>query len=291
MANNSVLIPSDIQITVKRALAEDLGRGDVNAAIVDERLFATAKIISREPAVICGRPWFDEVFRLIDEHVTVEWLINEGDQINAGQVLCRVHGAARALLSGERTALNFLQTLSGTATLSRRYAEIVSGTKVRVLDTRKTLPGLRSAQKYAVRIGGCYNHRHGLDDGVLLKENHLSTTASIAAAVSAARNLIPPGMKIEVEVENLAQVQEAITAGADVVLLDNFDLNMLNQAVALCHGRILTEASGNITLATIRSVAETGVDFISSGSLTKDVRAIDLSMRIIIVNKLDNKIT
>ncbi|CAK0763829.1 quinolinate phosphoribosyltransferase (decarboxylating) [Gammaproteobacteria bacterium] len=278
------MIPSDLRETVTRALAEDLGRGDLSAAVVAEQMSAIATVISRESAVLCGSHWFDEVFRQIDPKVTVEWLIQEGNDVAPGQILCNLRGPVRALLSGERTALNFLQTLSATATTSRRYAEAVVGTNTQVLDTRKTLPGLRNAQKYAVRLGGCHNHRHGLDDGILLKENHLMASSSIRAAVSAARAFIPPGMQVEVEAENLDQVREAIEAGADLLLLDNFDLDNLTKAVDLCRGRVLTEASGNVTLSTIRTIAETGVNFISSGAITKDVRAVDLSMRFVIVN-------
>lgn len=273
------MIPSDLYDTVSYALAEDLGRGDLSAAMVGDRVEASATVISRETAVLCGYPWFNEVFRQIDQRVIVEWLFPEGHQVASGQMICRLHGPARALLSGERTALNFLQTLSATATSSRHYAEAVAGTNTRVLDTRKTLPGLRNAQKYAVRVGGCYNHRHGLDDGVLIKENHLMVMGSIRAAVNAARALIPPGMKVEVEVENLYQVDEAIVAGADLLLLDNFNFDNLSRAVVFCRGRVLTEASGNVNLSTIRTIAATGVDFISTGSMTKDIRAVDLSMR------------
>ncbi|CAK0778906.1 quinolinate phosphoribosyltransferase (decarboxylating) [Gammaproteobacteria bacterium] len=273
------MIPTDLRETVIRALAEDVGRGDLTAALVGEGIEATATVISRESAVLCGCSWFNEVFRQLDPRIIVKWLADEGDNIVPQQTLCRLQGSARALLTGERSALNFLQTLSGTATISRRFAEAVAGTCTRVLDTRKTLPGLRNAQKYAVRVGGCYNHRHGLDDGILIKENHLFAMGSIAAAVTAARTLIPPGMKVEVEVENLEQVVAAIEAGADLLLLDNFNLDNLRQAVSLCRGRVLTESSGNVTLATIRTVAEIGVDFISTGAMTKDVRAVDLSMR------------
>jgi len=275
------MIPTDLQETVARALAEDVGRGDLTAALVGREIEAAATVISRESAVLCGCAWFNEVFRQLDPRITVEWLVGEGNNVIPLQTLCRLHGPARTLLTGERTALNFLQTLSGTATTSRRYAAAVAGTHVRVLDTRKTLPGLRNAQKYAVRIGGCQNHRHGLDDGILIKENHLMAIGSIDAAIAAARTSIPPGMKIEVEVENLDQVGAAIEAGADLLLLDNFCLDNLRQAVILCRGRVLTESSGNVTLATIRIIAETGVDFISTGAMTKDVRAVDLSMRFV----------
>ncbi len=273
------MIPTDLRETVARALAEDVGRGDRTAALVDVHRNATAVILSREAAILCGTPWFDEVFRQLDPKVRVVWFVREGDAAAPGQALCQLEGSARALLTGERTALNFLQTLSGTATLSRRYAETVTGTPVRILDTRKSIPGLRNAQKYAVRVGGCHNHRYGLDDGILLKENHLMAIGSIHAAVAAARAGLPPGMKVEVEVETLDQVREAIDAQADLILLDNFDQANLAQAVKLCRGKVLTEASGNVNLTTLRAIAETGVDFVSVGALTKDVRAIDLSMR------------
>ena len=273
------MIPTDLRETVTRALAEDVGRGDLTTALVGERVEGTAIVISREPAVLCGCPWFDEVFRQLDTGVKIEWFVREGHEVAPRQTLCRLHGPARALLTGERTALNFLQTLSATATTSRHYAEAIVGTRARMLDTRKTLPGLRNAQKYAVRVGGCHNHRHGLDDGILIKENHIMAMGSIRAAVTAARVLLPPGMRVEVEVERLDQIGEVREAGADLVLLDNFDLADLSRAVLLCRGKVLTEASGNVNLTTVRAIAETGVDFISSGALTKDVRAIDLSMR------------
>ncbi len=273
------MIPTCLRETVTRAIAEDVGRGDLTAALVDDRIEAVAVVISREAAILCGCPWFDEVFRQIDPRVEIEWFERDGNELVPQQTLCRLHGRAQSLLTGERTALNFLQTLSGTATISRRYAEAITGTHARMLDTRKTLPGLRNAQKYAVRIGGCHNHRHGLDDGILIKENHIVAIGSIRAAVTAARVLSSPGMRVEVEVERLDQVGEARESGADIVLLDNFNLENLGRAVLLCRGKILTEASGNVNLTTVHAIAETGVDFISCGAMTKDMRAIDLSMR------------
>ncbi len=271
--------PEIVQADVRRALAEDLGSGDLTAALIPAGTVSTARVVCRETAVLCGRPWFDAVFRQLDPGITLHWDASDGDAITAGQTLCRLRGPARPLLSGERTALNFLQTLSGTATLARRYRERVADLPVTVLDTRKTLPGLRLAQKYAVRCGGCHNHRLGLHDGVLIKENHILACGSIAAAVARARATVP-GVTIEVEVENLAELDEALAAGADIVLLDNFEPADLRRAVRRAAGRCLLEASGGITLENIRLVAETGVQRISVGALTKDVRAVDLSMRI-----------
>lgn len=271
-------LPEDIEETVARALAEDVGAGDLTAALIPPGTRAQARVISREPAVLCGCAWFEAVFHQLDPSVQIVWNARDGDRVNADQVLCRLRGPARALLTGERTALNFLQTLSGTATTARHYAEAVTGTRARVLDTRKTLPGLRSAQKYAVRCGGCDNHRRGLYDAVLIKENHILAAGSITHAVQRAR-AAAPGKTVEVEVETLEQVREALAAGADVLLLDNFELEQMRAAVAIAAGRVKLEASGGITLDTLRRAAETGVDYISIGALTKDVRSVDLSMR------------
>ncbi len=271
--------PEIVQADVRRALAEDLGSGDLTAGLIPAGTFSTARVICREAAVLCGRPWFDAVFRQLAPDITLQWEARDGDAVTAGQTLCRLRGPARPLLSGERTALNFLQTLSGTATLARRYQEQVADLPVTVLDTRKTLPGLRLAQKYAVRCGGCHNHRMGLHDGVLIKENHILACGSITAAVARARATVP-GTTIEVEVEDLAELDEALAAGADIVLLDNFEPADLRRAVRRAAGRCLLEASGGITLENIRLIAETGVQRISVGALTKDVRAVDLSMRI-----------
>lgn len=269
-----------IQSTVRRVLIEDIGSGDVTAALIPEDARASARVISRETAVLCGCAWFDAVFAELDERIHVTWNVQDGARVQPDQVLCTLFGPARALLTGERAALNLLQTLSGTATRAAQYADAVQGLPVRVLDTRKTLPGLRMEQKYAVRIGGCHNHRHGLYDGILIKENHIAAAGSIAAAISTARAL-NTHLPVEVEVENLQQAQEGLTAGADILLLDNFDLEGLRAAVALNAGRIKLEASGGVTLGSLRDIAATGVDFISTGALTKDLLSIDLSMRFV----------
>ena len=270
--------PQELEQTVAHALAEDIGSGDVTAALIPTETMADAQVISREQAVICGTAWFDAVFRQLEPGIHIDWQVGDGDAIAPNQTLCRLHGPARAILTGERTALNFLQTLSATATLARRYAEAVAGTTARVLDTRKTIPGLRNAQKYAVACGGCHNHRHGLYDAILIKENHILAAGSIAAAVRQAQQLHPE-LLIEVEVETLSQLQEAIEAGTHRVLLDNMDLDQLCEAVTLAHGKAQLEASGGVQLENIRSIAETGVDFISVGELTKHIQAVDLSMR------------
>lgn len=272
-------LPNDIAETVRRALAEDVGAGDLTANLIPGTTLARAQVISREDAVLCGAAWFDEVFRQLDHHVRVEWNARDGETIRENQVLCTLAGPARAILTGERTALNFLQALSGTATATRRYVEAIRGTRAVVLDTRKTLPGLRTAQKYAVRAGGGQNHRMGLYDAILIKENHIAATGSVAGAVSAARSGAPAGTTVEVEVEDLAQLNEALAAGADRILLDNFSLKRLREAVHATAGRARLEASGGITLENIRAIAETGVNCISIGALTKHVRAVDLSLR------------
>ncbi len=264
--------------TVRLAIEEDIGSGDLTAGLVPEDRIWKARVISREAAVLCGHAWFDAVFHHIDPDVDIRWYARDAERIEAGQLLCTLEGKARALLSGERTALNFLQTLSGTATLAARYAEVVKDLDTRILDTRKTLPGLRRAQKYAVRCGGCHNHRSGLYDGILIKENHIAAAGGIAEAVEAARAL-PTGLPIEIEVENLDEVRQALSAGADRLLLDNFSPAQLREAVELTAHRAELEASGGIDLDNLREYAETGVDYISIGALTKDVRAIDLSMR------------
>jgi len=251
----------------------------VTARIVPETAWATGRVVTREEMVLCGRDWFEAVFSQLDPRCRCRWRVAEGREVAAGSELCRLEGPARALLTGERTALNLLQTLSGTATVARRYAEAVAGTGAVVLDTRKTIPGLRRLQKYAVRVGGCRNHRFGLHDGILIKENHIAAAGSIAQAVARARAL-DTGLPVEVEVESLAELQEALEAGADIVLLDNFSLAMLRQAVRITAGKALLEASGDISLDNIRQVAETGVDRISVGALTKHLRAVDLSMRV-----------
>lgn len=274
--------PPDLAEQVARALAEDVGTGDLTAALVPAGRTGRATVITREAAVLCGRPWFDEVFRQLDPSVRVSWYAVEGSAVVPNQLLCRLEGPARSLLTGERTALNFLQTLSATATLARRYAERLAGLPCRVLDTRKTIPGLRLAQKYAVRCGGGSNHRLGLYDGILVKENHIMAAGSIAAAVTAARAQ-GATVPVEVEVETLDELRQTLDAGADMALLDEFSLDDMRAAVAMNRshprGPIKLEASGSVTLETLRTIAETGVDFISVGSLTKHVRAVDLSMR------------
>lgn len=266
---------------IDRFLAEDIGSGDLTAAIVPARATALATVATREAMVLCGREWFSAVFARLDSGIGIDWRIEEGAEAQADTELCTLRGTARALLTGERTALNLLQTLSGTATLARAYARAVADTGTRVLDTRKTLPGLRMAQKYAVRVGGCHNHRIGLYDGILIKENHILAAGSIAQAVLAARSL-GAVVPIEVEVENLDELRQALDAGAERILLDNFTLPMMRDAVARSRGRAELEVSGNVTLDTLESIAKTGVDYISVGALTKNVRAIDLTMRIVI---------
>jgi nicotinate-nucleotide pyrophosphorylase (carboxylating) len=263
---------------VRLALEEDVGSGDLTAHLIAEDRQVGARVLCRESAVVCGAPWFEEVFRQLDPTIQVEWLVAEADRVEQGQVLCRLRGSARPILTGERTALNYLQTLSGTATLARQYADAVAGTGARILDTRKTIPGLRLQQKYAVRCGGCHNHRIGLYDAILIKENHIASAGGLAAALAAAR-AVSPDVDIEVEVEDLAQLREALTAGARHILLDNFMLEALREAVQLAAGGARLEASGGVSLSRVRQIAETGVDDISVGALTKDVRAVDLSMR------------
>jgi nicotinate-nucleotide pyrophosphorylase (carboxylating) len=266
---------------VGAALAEDIGAGDLTAALIPAASSGRAFVITREAAIVCGRPYVEASFRQLDSRVSFDWQVAEGDSVQANQRLFTVEGPARALLTGERCALNFLQLLSGTATAAHAYAVLLEGTNCRLLDTRKTIPGLRSAQKYAVRVGGGHNHRMGLFDGILIKENHIMASGSIALAVAAAK-LEAGTVPIEVEVENLPQLQQAIDAGADIALLDNFSLAAMREAVALNAGAntaLKLEASGGITTANIRAIAATGVDFISVGSITKHVRAVDLSMR------------
>ena len=278
--NDAGLDPDAIAESVRRALAEDVGSGDLTAALVPAHARAEATIVARESAVVCGTAWVDEVFRQLDPAIRISWDVADGARIPADARLCSLTGRARPILTGERTALNFLQTLSGTATVARRYADAIAGTGTRILDTRKTLPGLRDAQKYAVRCGGCNNHRFGLYDGILIKENHIAAAGGIDAAVAAAR-ASGTSVPIEVEVETLDEVRQALAAGADILLLDDFSVADTRAAVALARaqGRARVEASGGIDLARLREVADTGVDFISVGSLTKHVRAIDLSMR------------
>ena len=265
---------------VRIALEEDLGEGDLTAGLIPQDVDSSVQVICREEAVLCGIAWFEAVFRQLDPDVVVTWSAADGDRVAPGRVLCQMQGDTRALLSGERTALNYLQTLSGTATLARRYADAVEGTGVRILDTRKTLPGLRLQQKYAVVCGGCHNHRIGLFDAVLIKENHIIAAGSVMAALEGAMAFARGG-EVEIEVEDPDQLRQALDAGVRRILLDNFDPEQLRQAVEINAGRALLEASGGVTLAGIREIAETGVDDISVGALTKDVTAIDLSMRFV----------
>jgi len=274
-------VPADLPQQVARALAEDVGSGDLTAALIPADRIGRATVITRERAIVCGLPYVEASFHGVDARVRLEWRVAEGDSVAANQPLVDLEGPARALLTGERTALNFLQLLSGTATAAHTYAALLEGTNCRLLDTRKTIPGLRSAQKYAVRVGGSHNHRMGLFDGILIKENHIMAAGSIAAAVAAAKRGSAQ-VPIEVEVENLSELQQAIAAGADIAMLDDFSLEAMREAVALNANAakpLELEASGGITTATIREIAETGVDFISVGSITKHVRAVDLSMR------------
>jgi nicotinate-nucleotide pyrophosphorylase (carboxylating) len=276
----SELIASAVKTDVERALAEDVGSGDLTAKLIPATQTAHARVITRETAVIAGRPWFDACFRALDPACLIDWLVNEGDAVAAGDVLVEISGNARALLSAERPALNFLQTLSAVASATRPYVDAVRGTHAAILDTRKTLPGLRVAEKYAVRFGGGQNQRIGLFDGILIKENHIAAAGGIAQVLEAAFRLAEGKVSVQIEVETIDELEQALSAGAPLILLDNFSLADLSRAVQVTHGRALLEASGNITLDTVRAVAETGVDRISIGSLTKHIRAVDLSMRI-----------
>lgn len=269
---------SIIEENVFNALKEDVGEGDITAELIPGDNLSLATVISREACVFCGLDWFEETYRQIDEEILIEWCVDDGDKIEADTVICTISGSSQNIVTGERTALNFVQTLSATATLSARYAGQVANTKTKVLDTRKTLPGLRIAQKYAVSCGGCENHRLGLFDAFLIKENHINACDGIHNAVTEAR-FHNPDLAVEVEVENMDELQQAIDAKADRALLDNFDIKTLTQAVKICKGKIISEASGNITIENISEVANTGVDYISTGALTKDITAIDLSMR------------
>ncbi|MDX7776870.1 carboxylating nicotinate-nucleotide diphosphorylase [Aeromonas hydrophila] len=285
------MLQQDIRRAVRAALLEDLGDAltpldqpdagaDITAQLIPADRLASARVITREEGVFCGQPWVDEVFVQLGGEVRVEWLVQDGEVLSPNQELFRLHGPARVLLTGERNALNFVQTLSGVASLAARYVAELADTDCRLLDTRKTLPGLRSAQKYAVTCGGGKNHRIGLFDAYLIKENHILACGGIAEAISEARRL-NPGKPVEVEVESLAELEQALAAGADIVMLDNFDIPMMCEAVTLNQGRAKLEVSGNVTLDTLADYAATGVDFISVGALTKHVRALDLSMRFI----------
>lgn len=273
-------LPGNIAETVARALAEDIGGGDLTGALIPAQVQCRARVVCREAAILCGSAWFDEVFRQLNGAITVHWHYGDGAELKPNTLVCELSGPARALLAGERSALNFLQLLSGTATEVRRYVDAVRGYPARILDTRKTLPGLRLAQKYAVRCGGGLNHRLGLYDRILIKENHIRAAGGIAAAIGAARRL-HPGVPIEIEVENPAQIDEALAAGAERLLLDNFDIDGTRAAVQRVAGRAELEASGGVDIASVRAIAATGVDFISIGALTKNVRAVDFSMQFV----------
>ncbi|MFT7299991.1 MAG: nicotinate-nucleotide pyrophosphorylase (carboxylating) [Porticoccus sp.] len=276
---NDPLLVTDIQTVVKHALEEDIRDGDITAMLIPENNQAEATVITREHAIVCGQPWVDEVFRQLDPNVEIEWLVSDGDEIQPGQTLFKLKGLARSLLTGERTALNFLQTLSGTATTANQYSKLVEGTDIKVLDTRKTIPGLRLAQKYAVKVGGCHNHRIGLYDAFLIKENHIAACGGISAAVGQARE-IEPRKLVEVEVESLEELQQALDAGADIVMLDNFDTKDLEAAVTNNQRRVKLEVSGNLETGNLTQKAIMGINYLSSGSLTKNCHAIDFSMRL-----------
>ncbi len=277
---SKVISQGDIEVQVALALLEDVGSGDRTAALIPEEAISQVEVVCRDASVIAGIAWFNEVFHQLDSSVAIGWRVSDGDRVNPGDLLCSFQGNTRALLTGERTALNYLQVLSGTATLAARYADAVAGTGARILDTRKTLPGLRLQQKYAVTCGGCHNHRVGLYDAVLIKENHILAAGSITKALFQAFSLAPD-LEIEIELESLVELQEALSAGAKRVLLDNFDLASLREAVQMNQRVARLEASGGVDLSTIRAIAETGVDDISVGALTKDVVAVDLSMRFV----------
>jgi len=269
-----------IDEVVLQALNEDIGEGDLTASLIPEDSMSKTRVITREKAVICGTCWFDSVFNQLDENVKVTWLVKDGDLVEPNQELVRLEGPTRPILTGERTALNFLQTLSGTATAAYNYAQVLEGTTTKLLDTRKTVPGLREAQNYAIRTGGGQNHRLGLFDGILLKENHIAAAGSITNAVKEAKRRYPE-IPIEVEVENMEQLNEAIEAGSDIIMLDNFTNDQMKEAVKITNGRSRLEASGGYDKESLRAAADTGVDYISVGALTKHVRAIDLSMRFV----------
>lgn len=273
-------LAEEIRDSAARLVAEDIGPGDMTAQLIPDRQWAKARVITREAAVLCGVAWIDELFRRLDTRVILHWTAADGDRLEAGQAFLELEGPARSLLTGERAALNLLQTLSATATLTRHYVDLIADTGVRLLDTRKTLPGLRLAQKYAVTCGGGYNHRLGLYDAFLIKENHITACGGIAAAVKEARD-IASDLPVEVEVETFEELAQALDADADVIMLDNFSLDDMREAVKRTAGHATLEASGNVDETTLRAIAETGVDCISSGALTKDIKAIDLSMRLV----------
>lgn len=271
-------IVNNVDEVAMQALKEDMGEKDITAALLPLNAHSVAQLTSCENAVLCGIPWFNSTFKQLDPNIDIQWQCKDGEQIVADQLLCNIAGNSQALLTGERTAMNFIQTLSATATITHEYSTILEGTTTKLLDTRKTIPGLRTAQKYAVRCGGGYNHRLGLFDAILLKENHIKIAGSITTIINLAKQR-HPNMLIEIEVETLAELKQAIAAKADLIMLDNFSLADIRTAVLLTHGRIKLEASGNIDTTNVRQTAETGVDYISVGALTKHIKAIDLSMR------------
>ena len=277
---NDHFLKADLHNNVSAALLEDVGDGDITARLIPAEELASAAIITREDATICGVDWVNEVARQVDPTIAIDWMVADGQQAEANQLLFQAYGNARSLLTFERCALNFLQCLSGTASIAHYYAGLVADTQVKLLDTRKTIPGLRKAQKYAVACGQCYNHRIGLYDAFLIKENHIAACGGISQAIATARKQ-EPAKPVEVEVESMDELQQALDAGADRIMLDNFTLREMREAVELCAGRAELEASGGITEQTLRPIAETGVDYISIGALTKDCRAIDLSMRFV----------
>jgi nicotinate-nucleotide pyrophosphorylase (carboxylating) len=278
-SKNLPTLLQDVTTSVTLALREDVGSGDITAQLIPINQMAEARVITREDCIFCGKAWVEEVFRQLDPQVEIAWLVEDGEVVTANSLLFTLKGNARSLLTGERTALNFVQTLSGTATISRYYANQVAHTNVKLLDTRKTIPGLRTAQKYAVACGSCHNHRIGLYDAFLIKENHITACGNIANAIAAAHK-IAPGKPVEVEVETFEELQQALAANADIIMLDNFSIEEMKKAVTITAKRAKLEASGNINESTLVPTAETGVDFISIGGLTKHCRAVDLSMRI-----------
>lgn len=280
MTPNDAQLQHQITSQVSQALAEDIGSGDITAQLIPSDENIKANVITREDAILCGKAWVEEVFKQLDQSVEISWFAEEGEQLNANQKIFSLSGNARSILTGERCALNFLQSLSYTATVSREYAQLVADTKLTVLDTRKTIPGWRLAQKYAVTVGGAQNHRIGLYDAFLIKENHIMAAGSIENAIKQAQT-IAPGKTIEVETESLAEVEQAVTAGADIIMLDNFSLSMMEEAVATYGSKVKFEASGNMTKQDLLDVANTGVDFVSVGALTKHLHAIDLSLRVV----------
>lgn len=280
---NDPQFQTDIKTSVSKALDEDIRDGDITAMLIPVEHLANATVITREQAIICGQPWVDEVFRQLDSSVQIEWLVSDGDEVEPNQAIFNLEGSARSLLTGERTALNFLQTLSGTATTAHQYAKLVEGTDIKILDTRKTIPGLRLAQKYAVTIGGCHNHRIGLYDAFLIKENHIAACGGIIKAITKAKE-IAPDKPVEVEVENLVELQEALNANADIVMLDNFSLKAIQDAITINQGKAKLEISGNLEANNIPDKAVDGITYLSSGSLTKHSQAIDLSMKINLAN-------